>query len=331
MNRIIGISPADADKKIIGSLIACCLLLALVLPGCSKKEEPQPPTDTNSQQQSPAQAQGNHATPEDINEPFPPPVPLEDANRAETVKPTVTTRTVRLPAEPKKTIQTKKTGLAHPPAELNLNQFDALADSDAKMEFISDFADAHPEQTIDLVNKALNDADAEVRLAAVESLSEKEEIGPEAVAAVTKALKDGDERVRQAAVEACANLNAPEIPKILVQAINDSSEDVRSAAFSVVDDKDPPVRLDVLKVGISSQYGDVKEATVTSLIDLSSPAAVDVLIPALKDPDENFREDVASAIEFLVSQEFQTYEQAKKWWDANRKKFDEELNEKDDD
>ena len=331
MTKIIEISSANANKKIIAFLIVCCLLPAVALVGCSKKEKQKAPPDVNSQKQAAAetQAQEKTAAPDDINEPLPPPVP-EDVNRGSIGKAPVTTpRTVRLQPKPQKSVKTGQTPSAQPAPELNLSQFDSLADSDAKTEFISDFVDAHPEQAVGLVNKALNYSDAEVRLAAIETLSDNDQLGPEAVPAITKALKDADERVRQAAVEACSSLNSPDVAKILAQAVNDSSEDVRSAAFGAVGDKEPPVRLEVLKAGITSRYADAKEAAVTSLIDLSSPAAVDVLIPALKDPDPDFREDVSSAIEFLISQEFQTYDQAKKWWDANRKKFDDELNEKD--
>ena len=99
--------------------------------------------------------------------------------------------------------------------------------------------------------------------------------------------------------------------------------------FRPPDQKDPDVRLSVLKAGIASQYEDVKEDTVSSLIDASSPAAMDILITGLKDPNPDFRDSVKSAIDFLVSQEFDTYDQAQKWWDANRSKYDDDLSEKD--
>jgi hypothetical protein len=47
-----------------------------------------------------------------------------------------------------------------------------------------------------------------------------------------------------------------------------------------------------------------------------------------KDANPDFRDEVKSAISFLVSQDFDTYDQAKKWWNANRNKFDNELTEK---
>ena len=56
---------------------------------------------------------------------------------------------------------------------------------------------------------------------------------------------------------------------------------------------------------------------------------MDILITGLKDSNPDFRDTVKSAIEFLVSQEFNTYDQAKKWWDANRGKYNDDLSEKD--
>ena len=86
--------------------------------------------------------------------------------------------------------------------------------------------------------------------------------------------------------------------------------------------------MSVLKAGITSQYGDVKEGTVSSLVDASSPAAMDILIIGLKDTNPDFRDEVKFEINSLISQEFDTYDQAQKWWDANRSKFDDTLTEK---
>jgi hypothetical protein len=52
---------------------------------------------------------------------------------------------------------------------------------------------------------------------------------------------------------------------------------------------------------------------------------MDILIIGLKDPNPDFRNEVRTEINFLVSQKFDTYDQAKKWWDDNRSKFGDTL------
>lgn len=55
---------------------------------------------------------------------------------------------------------------------------------------------------------------------------------------------------------------------------------------------------------------------------------MDVLITGLKDPNPDFHNEVKTQIDFLISEKFDTYEQAKKWWDENRSHFKDDLSEK---
>jgi hypothetical protein len=215
------------------------------------------------------------------------------------------------------------------PDSADLKPFDALKTSEEKVDFISDFADAHPELIPALVYKALDDNDLDVRTAAMEALSASDINDPNVVYVAAKALKDTEPDIRKSAIQACENVTDPAVGKVILDALADESEDVRTAAIQAADQKESAVRLSVLNAGITSQYEDVKESAVSSLIDVSTPAAMDILITGLKDSNPDFRDTVKSAIEFLVSQEFDTYGQAQKWWDANRTKFNDDLSEKD--
>jgi HEAT repeat protein len=53
--------------------------------------------------------------------------------------------------------------------------------------------------------------------------------------------------------------------------------------------------------------------------------AVDILIEALRDEDAEFREKVSSAISMLLDKEFESYKEAKTWWEKNRDRYDEDL------
>jgi hypothetical protein len=215
------------------------------------------------------------------------------------------------------------------PEPADLKPLESLKTAEEKIDFITEYADEHPESAAIMVYNVLDDNDVEVRTAAMEMLAMKELSDPNIVFVAAKALKDSEPQIRKSAVEACTSVTDPAVENVLLEAIADSSEDVRTAAIQLADQKEPAIRLSVLEAGITSQYEDVKEPVVSSLIDISSPAAMDVLIMGLKDANPDFREDVKSAITFLVSQDFDTYDQAQKWWNANRDKFDDELIEKD--
>jgi hypothetical protein len=216
-----------------------------------------------------------------------------------------------------------------PPADLK--PLESLKDNGEKIEFITEYADEHPESAAIMVYNVLYDKDVEVRTAAMEMLALREFDDPNVVFVAAKALKDPEPQVRKSAVEACAPVTDPALGKVLIDALADESEDVRAAAIELADQKEPDIRLEVLKAGISSQYEDVRDSAISSLTDASSPAAVDILIEGLQNPNPEFREPFKDALDSLlpIEDDFTTYDQYKKWWDANRSKFDNELVEKD--
>jgi len=318
MKQIVGFETA---VRVV--LLGALLLSAAALPACSKKQD---------------QAGRSSSETKSRGEELPRPKatvsgPTADANRPGQVRQALSKRTARLLGKHKKTsrpVEANNAAETETPRELTLERFDSLAGADEKIDFITEFSDSHPESTAAIVDKALDDEDVNVRSAAMDALIGEESAGPEVLAVAVKALKDGDEQIRERAVEVCDAVNDPKVSRVLISALGDESETVRAAALQVADQKDAGIRLEVLKAGIGSPYEDVRSGAVTSLTDVSSPDAVDVLIAGLKDPDAEFREEVRLAISFLISREFETYEQAKSWWDANRNKFDDELFERDD-
>jgi HEAT repeat protein len=218
---------------------------------------------------------------------------------------------------------TSETG---PQAELNLNQFASLPSVEDKTEWISNFAEAHPDQIAAMAETAISDANTEVRSAALDAVIENETPAP---AAVEKAMKDTDEETREKAVEACRFLDDKQAADLLTKAINDQSETVRAMALQTADEKGTDAKLKVFGEAITSKYEDVKEAAVPALVDMSSPQAVDALIEGLKDSNAEFRDNVTQALDFLINHECSSYGECKAWWNANRQRFDNELNEKD--
>jgi len=302
MNRIFRFKMAVRTGLII------TLLLAVVMAaGCPKKQDNASAPASSDKKSSSAEANGLGAA----------------------ISPTK-------PADTKMAMQQKvpspsqlKAPLMPQPADLK--PLESLKSAEEKIDFITEYADEHPESAAVMVYNVLDDNDVEVRTAAMELLAMEESNDPNVVYVAAKALKDSEVQIRQSALEACASVTDPMVGSVLVSALADQSEDVRTAAIQVADQKEPAIRLSVLKAGITSHYEDVREGAVSSLIDVSSPAGVDILIEGLKNPNPEFREPFKDALDFLlpIEEELETYSQYKKWWNANRNKFDDELTEKD--
>jgi HEAT repeat protein len=299
--------------------------------GCPKKQDKSAQTPASSDTKSPRQDTQIAMPVVEANTPSAVIAPTEPAVDK---KETTADNTPPKVADAKPAMQQEAPAPPQPkappmPEQADLKPLESLKDADEKIEFISDYADEHPESAAAMVYNVLDDKDVNVRTAAMEMLAMKDLDDSNVVLVASKALKDSDPQVRKSAVEACTPITDPAVKNVLLEAIADSSGDVRTASLQLADQKEPIVRMDVLKAGITSQYEDVKESVVTSLIDVSSPAAMDILITGLKDANPDFRDEVKSAISLLVSQDFDTYDQAQKWWNANRDKYDNALVEKD--
>ena len=309
-------------ETVAGTGLIIALSAAVFITGCPKKQTEPSKTSAASEQKKPG-----HRTP-------PPSSSVEsgDQNTANEENKTTSTVNPRTAENVSETIegeksaavsQVKEPALAEP---ADFKPYDSLKDQGEKIDFIGQYTGEHPNAIPAVVNKVLDDEDADVRAASLLMLEMADFNDGNTVYVITKALKDTEPRVRQAAIEACNPLTDPAVVNILAGGLADESEEVRASSMEVASQKEPDIRLPVLKASITSQYEDVKEGAVSSLIEIDNPDAVDILITGLKDPNPDFRESVKSAINFLISQEFDTYDQAQNWWNANRNKFDDELN-----
>jgi len=326
MNRIFRFEMAVRTGLII------TLLFAVVMAaGCPKKQDKSAPTPAPNDTKTPKQDTQIATPPTEANSPSvvitptEPPVDKKEMT-ADNIPPKVADTKPAMQQEAPSPPQPKASPMPEP---ADLKPLESLKTAEEKIEFISEYADEHPESAAVMVYNVLDDKDVEVRTAAMEMLTMKDLDDSNVVLVAAKAMKDSDPQIRQSAVEVCTPITDPAVKNVLLEAIADSSEEVRTAAVQLADQKEPDIRLEVLNAGITSRYEDVKESVVSSLIDVSSPAAMDILITGLKDANPDFCETVKSAITFLVSQDFDTYDQAQKWWNTNRDKFDDELTEKD--
>jgi outer membrane murein-binding lipoprotein Lpp len=174
-----------------------------------------------------------------------------------------------------------------------------------------------------LIEGALQDPDVRVNRAGAELLEGFETV--QVLPAIERALNSADEETRELAVAPLANITDPKVVELLTVALVDESEDVRQAAFDSLDEQTPQTQLEVLDVAIRLSYDDVKYEAVAKLEELNNHQALEILLMGLDDPDPDFREEVNQSLDFLIGEEFETYEQGLAWWNENRAKLDEEL------
>ncbi|MGA2172134.1 MAG: HEAT repeat domain-containing protein [Sedimentisphaerales bacterium] len=296
-----------AKKQYGFSVSAVYILLVFlsvicIIIGCSSKKD-----ETNAEKSGTAKTRGNIPSVNRVaQEPKSPILTLPDANQ--TVK------------------KTDESHKARVPTDALQKEFNTTSSSERKIElfkFLPDKAFDHDPCVVALVQTAVADNDGNVVLAAVESLQGCE--SPEVLPVVAKAMTHPSEEVRRTAVGLLSDINAPQTGDLLATALSDESEDIRDAAFDITRFKDEQIQFKVLEKGISSPYGDTKEESVAMLENMGGHRAVDILIEALQDKDAEFREKVASSISMLIDKEFNSYEEAKTWWEQNRDKYDEDL------
>jgi hypothetical protein len=209
----------------------------------------------------------------------------------------------------------------------------ATSDINEKLDLLDDLNYIEDPMVLDIINRELDDPSPEVRLSALQLLENFE--GKEVFPVLRKALDDDSEEIRAEAIDIIDDIEVPggdpEEADILLKAINDPSEDVRSAALDAIENK-PSYDLEIIgEDAIKSDFPEVKEAVLEALADTPSIRGVEVMIEGLNDPDPDFRNDVIDELELITDQTFNSYDEARKWWDQHQNEFLEEFSHYNDD
>ena len=107
-----------------------------------------------------------------------------------------------------------------------------------------------------------------------------------------------------------------EVADLVTGAVHDPSSEVRALAMEAAIELLPETRLEVYKNTIAVPDPEVRKSTIVELGRMSSKPAFEVLMTGLQNPDPGFRQEVNFEIKLLVDQEFESYDQAKNWWDG---------------
>ena len=146
------------------------------------------------------------------------------------------------------------------------------------------------------LSEALNDADASVRIAAVNSLAAQQD--PAAIAALATALKtDTDARVREAAAWALGEIDDNRAVPHLVEALKaEKATKVRVKIIEALREIDDPSALPAVSGVLKDPSAEVRRAAVEALSEFEDASAIPALASMIRDDDVQVRRRVAEAL-----------------------------------
>jgi HEAT repeat protein/beta-lactamase regulating signal transducer with metallopeptidase domain len=144
--------------------------------------------------------------------------------------------------------------------------------------------------------ETLGDANAAVRVAAVQSLGQLQD--PRAIAALSKALKeDTDPRVREAAANSLGEIDdSRAVPALLDALRTEKAPNVRTQIVKALGEIDDPSAVQGIAAVVKDPSVPVRRAAAWALGELEDPAAVPALTSMVRDEDSEVRRYVASAL-----------------------------------
>lgn len=193
----------------------------------------------------------------------------------------------------------------------------------AILESMMEVAFEQKPELLALLDRALEDPDPDVVRMAAEMLEPYRNAA--VLPLIEKALHSRDEDVRFCALGPLEDIEDPKSADLAVLALSDPSETIRGRALDVIRGQPSAIQILALKKAFGSVSDEVK-SEVLGLLELrGDKAAVEVILNGLKDPNPEFREEVKGVLQVLLDQEFNNYNQAIRWWKANRHRYDENL------
>jgi len=149
--------------------------------------------------------------------------------------------------------------------------------------------------------ETLGDANASVRIAAINSLGALED--PRAIAALAKALReDSDARVREAAAWALGEIDDSRAVPHLVEALKtERASKVREKIVRSLGEIDDPAAVNGIAAVMKDSSVAVRRAAVWALGELEDPSALNALLGMVRDDDAEVRKHTAEALGQLES------------------------------
>ena len=148
---------------------------------------------------------------------------------------------------------------------------------------------------------------------------------PEVLNLLYAAASDREPSVRAEAYYAAGNIRDPRLVAFLENGFRDESGEVRWAAMAVAESSPERSRLEAYHRALSAPYTDVALAASDGLEMEGSHRGLEILFSALDSPNQEVREQAQWSVEWMIDQPFGDSAEARAWWAANRKFYDEDL------
>ena len=181
--------------------------------------------------------------------------------------------------------------------------------------------EASPQQLVYQAETAFaEDLTAAEKLAAIRSLENIDD--PIVVDLVMIAMDDPDPDLRKAALEVLKDMDNEEVNEALLAGLEDDNQEVTDKALGIMADSDSPAILPSLEQALKDSDEKTQKIAMSTLEDISDPGAVDILIETgLLSDNKAIRKEVIDSLEFITGQRFESYQEAKLWWELNRDTF----------
>jgi hypothetical protein len=149
------------------------------------------------------------------------------------------------------------------------------------------------------------------------------QIGAESFLAIlAQALASRDALVRLEAARSIALLPEDRFREGVVIGLGAEDAEIRGEVMDMVAQAQPHLRPGALRDALAAAFPDVQERAVGLLTEQPSPELFAVLLEGLRLGNDNLRGIVNEAINEIVEHRFESYEEAARWWLANRNRFD---------
>jgi hypothetical protein len=194
-----------------------------------------------------------------------------------------------------------------------LSSYQTARDTGEKVDALNGLAGRDDPEAFKLLMHAAAKGETSEQIAALEALAESPRA--EHLPAVHSALQSEDMEVRLTGLSLLGQIHSESALPLWTTVLNHPSAEVTQFAFEQLADLPPNLQVPIAKQALTRNEPWIIEQSLNLLGGITSKSAVEALLPFLEHPTSG---DLAqSGLFFLLSEQFDTVEQATQWWKQN--------------
>lgn len=213
---------------------------------------------------------------------------------------------------------------------------DKIDSADYRRDLVSAVQGSSAKMILPVLAKAMKDSAPEVRQAAIAAMSSfnevREDTLDEAVEEWTSNTTEDEQKAREAYEAKLAKLaelltteDYEVVREMLTAALNDDDKEVRREALSTMRRLAYELKLIGLDAAIDSKYKDVVLDGLRQIVTGYTKDTLLTAMEALNNRDEDIFYTAQEYVNRLVGKEFNSYDEAVRWWNDNAYKYDFDL------